>query len=100
MSPNLRLCLLVALAAGIAGTAPAPAEAARLWQWSYSADGISASGTFTTNDAADAAGFFLITGITGSRKGVAITDLQPTGAPIPGNELYAVDNLVSAAGPR
>jgi hypothetical protein len=31
---------------------------------------------------------------------VAITDLQPTGTAIPGNEPYAVDNLVSAAEPR
>jgi hypothetical protein len=31
---------------------------------------------------------------------VAITGLQPTGTPIPGNEPYAVDNLVSAVEPR
>jgi hypothetical protein len=77
-----------------------PAEALLLWNWSYSGTGISASGTFTTNDAPDGAGFYQITGITGSDNGVAITDLQPTGTAIPGNKPYAVDNLVSTAEPR
>jgi hypothetical protein len=77
-----------------------PAEALLLWNWSYSGTGISASGTFTTNDAPDGAGFYQITGITGSDNGVAITDLQPTSTAIPGNKPYAVDNLVSTAEPR
>jgi hypothetical protein len=69
---NLIPCLLVALAAGIAGTAPAPAAAAGPWQWSYGADGISACGTFAST----------------------------TGTPIPGNEPYSADNLVGTAGPQ
>jgi hypothetical protein len=73
-----------------------PAEAVLLWNWTYSGTGVSASGTFTTNDAADEAGFYQIVGITGADNGVAITGLQPTGTAIPGNEPYAVDNLVSA----
>src|SRR6516164_1165856 len=76
------------------------AKALLLWNWSYSGAGISASGTFTTNDAPDAAGFYQIVEITGSDNGATITGLQPTGTPIPGNEPYAVDNLVSAAEPR
>jgi hypothetical protein len=77
-----------------------PAKALLLWNWSYSGAGVSASGTFTTNDAPDAAGFYQIVGITGTDNRATITGLQPTGTPIPGNEPYAVDNLVSAAEPR
>jgi hypothetical protein len=76
------------------------AKALLLWNWSYSGAGVSASGTFTTNDAPDAAGFYQIVRITGTDNGAAIAALQPTGAPIPGNEPYAVDNLVSAVEPR
>jgi hypothetical protein len=76
------------------------AKAVLLWNWSYSGAGVSASGTFTTNDAPDAAGFYQIVGITGTDNGATITGLQPTGTPIPGNEPYAVDNLVSAVEPR
>jgi hypothetical protein len=92
------LCRLIALAAGIAAAPLMPAEAARLWQWSYHGDAIHAGGTFTTGDTADAAGCFPITGVTGSRNGVAITGLQPAGTPIPGNAPYAVDNLVCTGG--
>ena len=76
------------------------AKASLLWNWSYSGTGVSASGTFTTNDAPDAAGFYQIVGITGTDNGAAITGLQPAGTPIPGNAPYAVDNLVSAVEPR
>src|SRR5580692_4366574 len=77
-----------------------PATASLLWNWSYSGAGVSASGTFTTNDTPDGAGLYQIVGITGTDNGATITGLQPTGTPIPGNEPYAVDNLVSAAEPR
>jgi hypothetical protein len=77
-----------------------PAEALLLWNWSYSGTGVSASGTFTTNDTPNGAGFYQIVGITGVNNGVTITGLQPTGTAIPGNEPYAVDNLVSTAEPR
>ena len=39
-------------------------------------------------------GGFLITSITGTRNGTLITGLQPAGTAIPGNEPFAVDNLV------
>jgi hypothetical protein len=76
------------------------AEALLLWNWSYGGSGVSASGTFTTNDTPDQAGFYQIVGITGADNGVTIAGLQPTGTAIPGNEPYAVDNLVSSAEPH
>lgn len=89
----------IALLAAAAAIAPASrAEAALLWQWSYAGDAVSAAGTFTTGDAADADGYYGITAITGARNGVAITALQPAGTAIPGNEPFAVDNLVRLQG--
>jgi hypothetical protein len=40
-------------------------------------------------------GFYQILGITGTRNGETITGLQPVGTPIPGNEPFNVDNLIS-----
>ena len=77
-----------------------PAQASLNWNWSYSGDGITADGRFITDDTPDALGFYLITSITGTRNGTAITALQPTGTPIPGNEPFAVDNLVGLDGPQ
>jgi len=88
--------LLVAIA-----TFTVPVSASTLWAWKYSGAGITASGTLTTVDSPDAQGGYLITAITGVRNGQTITALQPTGTWIPGNEPYAVDNLVFAgAGPQ
>src|SRR5436309_2068044 len=70
------------------------ANASLIWNWSYSGTGINAAGTFLTVDTPDALGFYLITGITGMRNGETITGLQATGTPIPGNEPFAVDNLI------
>lgn len=88
------------IAAAILLTQGQPASALLLWNWSYSGSGVSASGTFTTNGAPDGAGFYQIVGISGTDNGATITSLQPTGTAIPGNEPYAVDNLVSAAEPH
>jgi hypothetical protein len=49
---------------------------------------------------ANGSGYYQIVGITGLRNGDAITGLQPTGTPIPGNEPYAIDNLISLGAPR
>ena len=68
------------------------------WNWNYAAGGITASGTFVTDDTPDASGFYLITGITGTRNGQTITALQPVGTAIPGNEPFAVDNRVRLDG--
>ena len=96
--PALGLLIAWFLAASLA---PAqPAAASLVWTWSYSEAGISASGTLTTDDAANAAGFFPITGISGSRNGVAITALQPAGTAIPGNEPFLVDNMIRAGAPQ
>jgi hypothetical protein len=88
------------IAAAILLTQMQPANALLLWNWSYSGGGVSASGTFTTNDTPDGAGFYQIVGISGTDNGAMITSLQPTGTTIPGNEPYAVDNLVIAVEPR
>jgi hypothetical protein len=86
------LAICVALAGGGAQ--------ASTWKWSYQGEGVAASGTFTTNDAPNADGFYEITGITGEANGVAITGLEPPGTSIPGNEGYPVDNLVRTEAPR
>ncbi|MEH1903295.1 MAG: PEP-CTERM sorting domain-containing protein [Nostoc sp.] len=72
-----------------------PAASALSWNWSYSATGIAANGTFTTNDTPNDLGFYQISGITGTRNGEIITGLQAAGTPIPGNEPFDIDNLIS-----
>ncbi len=85
--------LLAAMAfAGVLSAQSALADTT--WHWSYSGVAIDASGTFVTSDTADASGFYEITAITGTRNGEAITALYPAGSAIPGNEPYAVDNLI------
>jgi hypothetical protein len=91
---------LAALGLCIALASPSPAQATLLWSWSYGAAGISAGGTLTTADVANSDGLYLITGVTGERNGVTITGLEPAGAAIPGNEPFAVDDLISAIGPQ
>ncbi len=75
-----------------------PVPGSTLWSWNYTAPGITAAGTFTTDDTPSAAGAYLITSMSGTRNGVQITGLQAAGTAIPGNEPYAVDDLV-APGP-
>lgn len=88
---------LMTIAALAAAATPATALT---WNWTYSGDGVTAGGTFTTVDTPDASGFFLITAIAGARNGSTILSLQPTGTPIPGNEPFAVDNLVRIESPQ
>ena len=94
--------LICACLASIAAVmlAVSQASASLNWNWNYSGSGIAASGTFVTDDSPDASGFYLITGITGMRNGATIIALQPTGTAIPGNEPFAVDNLVRLNGPQ
>ncbi len=87
------LSLLIAMALTL------PAEALE-WRWSYSGEGVSASGAFTTKDAPNADGFYEITGIKGEMNGVAITGLQKPRTSIPGNDGYLVDNLVRTETPQ
>lgn len=91
----LSVIAVAATAELLFGTVRSAAAATLNWNWNYSGAGISASGNFVTEDTPDAAGFYLITGITGTRNGEAITGLQPAGTPIPGNEPFNVDNLIS-----
>ena len=86
-----RASLALLLASAFSATA---AAGSTLWNWSYSGTGITAGGTFTTEDTPDANGAFLITAITGIRNGSLITGLEPPNTAIPGNEPYAVDDLV------
>ena len=89
--------LLAALAvAGVLFSQHAAAEIT--WSWSYTGNDIDAVGTLTTADVKDAEGFYEITGITGTRNGEAITALFPAGSAIPGNEPFAVDNLIRIGG--
>jgi hypothetical protein len=97
MTPIRFLAAAAVCFAALSSTEPVRAAS---WSWDYSAAGIAASGTFTTTDTSDLAGFYTITAITGSRNGVAITGLEPEGSAIPGNDPYAVDDLVSIAGPQ
>lgn len=80
--------------------AVSPAKATRLWNWHYGGAGVSASGKLTTDDPPNKSGCYRITAVTGSRNGVAIISLQPAGTAIPGNEPYAVDNLVCTSEPQ
>ncbi len=71
------------------------AASALIWNWSYSGPGIEASGNLTTNDTPDDLGFYLITGITGTRNDETIIGLEPTGTSVPGNEPFVLDNIIS-----
>lgn len=77
-----------------------PARAPLLWQWRIIGNGITASGTFTTDDTPDPQRFYRITAISGLANRGTITALQSTGTAIPGNAGYVVDNLVSPNVPQ
>jgi len=97
---SLRRPIWLALISITALTATTKAATALTWNWSYSGTGIEAGGTFTTVDTPDGSGFYLITAIAGERNGATILGLQPTGTPIPGNEPFAVDNVVRLESPQ
>jgi len=93
-----RPLLLALISVAVILIQPINAQASFVWNWSYSGVGIAASGTLLTDETPDANGFYLITGITGTRNGETITGLQPTGTSIPGNEPFVVDNLIHPSG--
>jgi hypothetical protein len=97
-SNSCRTGSFIALSVFLALAVPLPVHASRLWNWSYTGEGIAASGTFTTDDAPDSGGYYKIIGITGLRNGVAIISLEPDGEAVPGNPGFPVDNLISAGG--
>ncbi|MEH1889899.1 MAG: PEP-CTERM sorting domain-containing protein [Nostoc sp.] len=56
-----------------------PVQAAQ-FNYSYSGEGIEASGVLTTTNSSDANGYLTITGIKGQRNGETITALLPPGS--------------------
>jgi len=66
--------------------------AAPVCYWAYQGAGVTAHGRLTTDPQPDARGSYRVTGITGTRNGVAIVRLAAAGRPIPGNAPYRVDN--------
>jgi hypothetical protein len=93
--PLVRICVLTCACVAAA----VPAHASTTWLWNYAGTGVTASGTLSTADTPDAAGFYQIVSITGSRNGDTITGLFPTGSAIPGNEPFVIDNLIRMDGP-
>src|SRR3954463_2481117 len=91
---------MMLIVAAVLWTQMQPAKANLTWNWIYSSTGIYAAGTFTTPETPNIGGFYQILGITGTDNGVTIIGLQTTGTAIPGNEPYAVDNLVNATAPQ
>ena len=77
-----------------------PAFAQQHWCWRFAGTGVSAAGTFVTENDADADGSYRITAITGRANAATITTLQPAGTSIPGNAGYPVDNLIRATAPH
>jgi len=92
--------LLFAAAVSLCLAAPAAVRADRQWEWEYAGEQVMARGTLTTTDDPNTEGFFQVIGIAGTRNGVAVIGLQKTGTAIPGNEPYAVDNLIRAMPPH
>lgn len=87
--------LLAAAALALACITVSPiAQADMTWHWRYSGADVTASGDLVTADTPNSSGFYQIISISGSRNSEAITGLYPSGSAIPGNESYAVDNLI------
>lgn len=94
-----RMTKSVSAALVLIGALSAQQASATVWNWSYSGSAITADGSFLTPDTPDADGYYQILSITGNRNGDAIVGLYPTGSAIPGNEPYAIDNLIRISGP-
>jgi hypothetical protein len=78
--------------AALALSAVGTAQADQTWAWSYTGEGVAASGTLTT--AGPALSFEDILSITGARNGQAITGLVPLGT----DPFFEYDNQFSAVG--
>lgn len=96
-TPVLAAVATVAGTLALAWTQPAKAL---VWTWSFERPAglphgpVLSSGLLHSTDSPDAAGFHTILSVSGSRNGVAITALLPTGSSIPGNAGYFSDNLL------
>lgn len=93
LRPGRPAALALALALVLAAI-PATARAGTLsFAFTYTGAGLSASGTLTTEDS-PVGGPFLVTGISGTRNGAAITELLPT------NTIFGNDNLFAPTPPH
>lgn len=86
--------IMLATVSAVAVLVSAPASAA-VFNFNYTGTGITASGTFTTNDQPNADGFQLVTALTGTRNGLTLS-LLPVGTNFDG---VATDNRLSASSP-
>jgi hypothetical protein len=95
----------IAVALGLAGLGvlqQISSAQALTWNWSYSSTDslINAAGIFTSTDTTDALGYYTITGITGTRNGINISSLVPTGQTVGGISTQPIDNLISVNQPQ
>ena len=83
---NKRALKLLATVAGVVLTTGLTVDGfansvqAAEFNYSYSGEGVEASGVLTTTDSRDANGYLTITGIAGQRNGSTITALLPPGS--------------------
>lgn len=94
MSLNLVKRVSTLVLAGAALVAAGVAHADTTWNWSYTGDGVTASGTFTTAGTALAAEDIL--SFSGTRNGATIVGLVPLGI----DDLYAYDNQFTSVAPH
>jgi hypothetical protein len=87
-----KLIKAAALAASVAFAGTAQAA---VYNLSYTSGGTSFIGTVTTTNTADANGFYTVTGLSGTRGGVAVTLLAPGAFPTNG---FPNDNLFKPTG--
>lgn len=100
MKKLLQCCLLACSVFTLCVAQAVHATPSLTWDWTYTGEGIAASGTLTTSETPDDRGLFTILEITGTRNGQAITGLEPAGVPIPGNEPYNLDNTLNPTPPH
>ncbi len=93
-----RFTKYVLAALALIGAFSVQQASATAWNWSYSGSGVTAGGSLLTSDAPDADGYYQILSIAGNRNGDSIVDLYPARSAIPGNEPYAIDNLIRISG--
>jgi hypothetical protein len=91
----MRSTAITAVALVAAGTAGS-AHASLLWDFSFTGGGYTATGTLTTDP--ESSGSYLITGITGTFDGYAITGLLPVNADANDNLLYPGPGFLDAPG--
>lgn len=94
MSMNLVKRVGTMLLVGAAFMAAGVARADTTWNWSYSGDSVTASGTFTTAGAALTAEDIL--SFSGTRNGTAIVGIVP----LDSDDIYTYDNQFTSVAPH